>query len=235
MGRARFSDAIFLALTGSYPTEGVSKVVEAVLVSSIDHGATPPSTLAARTAASTGAPLNAAIAAGILTINAHHGGAVEDSMKFFYTAVARCDSEGISVAECAELLAAELKQSRKRAPGYGHRVHTDDPRTPRLMQVAQANGVAGRYCEFSAAFRAALAASTGRDLPLNVDGAIAAVLCDLGLPTEIANAFFIMARVPGLVAHIMEERTREKVMRRISPVDVEYDGPEPSSFEGGDR
>jgi citrate synthase len=65
----------------------------------------------------------------------------------------------------------------------------------------------------------------GKPLPINVDGAIAAVLCDLGIPAEIGNAFFIIARVPGLVAHIQEEKTRMRPMRKIHPSDTEYDGP----------
>ena len=74
------------------------------------------------------------------------------------------------------------------------------------------------------AFRTALA-SSGKELPINVDGAIAAVLVDMQIPSGMANAFFIIARVPGLVAHVMEEKTRERPMRRIHPTDHAYDGP----------
>ena len=66
----------------------------------------------------------------------------------------------------------------------------------------------------------------GKTLPINVDGAIAAILCELDFPPALANAFFIMARVPGLVAHIVEEQTRQKPMRKIHPTDSVYDGPE---------
>jgi citrate synthase len=67
-------------------------------------------------------------------------------------------------------------------------------------------------------------------LPINVDGAIAAILVDLEIPPDIGNAFFIMARIPGLVAQIFEEQTRERPMRRIHPTDVSYDGPGPRSL-----
>jgi citrate synthase len=66
---------------------------------------------------------------------------------------------------------------------------------------------------------------SGKSLPINVDGAIAAVLCDLEISPEIGNAFFIIARIPGLVAHIHEEKTRMRPMRKIHPQDFEYDGP----------
>jgi citrate synthase len=58
-----------------------------------------------------------------------------------------------------------------------------------------------------------------------VDGAIAALLCEMDFDPILANAFFMIARVPGLVAHIYEEKTRMKPMRKIHPTDVEYDGP----------
>ena len=75
------------------------------------------------------------------------------------------------------------------------------------------------------AFEQELEKALGKKLPLNVDGAIAAVLCDLDFDPVLANAFFMIARVPGLVAHIYEEKTRYKPMRKIHPTDVAYDGP----------
>ncbi len=72
---------------------------------------------------------------------------------------------------------------------------------------------------------ATIATVTGKPLPLNVDGAIAAVLLDLNVPPALANAFFMIARLPGLVAHAHEERSRQKPMRQIHPTDVTYDGP----------
>ena len=68
-------------------------------------------------------------------------------------------------------------------------------------------------------------AALGKPLPVNVDGAIAALLIDLEFPVELANAFFIMARVPGLVAQVYEEQTRHPPMRRLDPRESEYDGP----------
>ena len=80
MGEITFAQSIFLALKGELPAADVAKLLDAMLVSSIDHGATPPSTITARTAVSTGAPLNAALAAGVLSINRYHGAAIYDCM-----------------------------------------------------------------------------------------------------------------------------------------------------------
>ena len=70
-------------------------------------------------------------------------------------------------------------------------------------------------------------AATGRPLPINVDGAIGALLADLGLDPKVYNGIFMIARTPGLVAHVVEEQTRERPMRRIDPERHAYDGPAP--------
>ncbi|HZE89861.1 MAG TPA: citryl-CoA lyase [Verrucomicrobiae bacterium] len=225
MGKISFSQGIYLALKGEFPSEQVGKMIDAILVSSIDHGATPPSILAARTVASTGAPLSSAVAAGVLAISRLHGGAIEEGMEQMLAVARRADAEKISEKDAATRVVAEAKAAKKRLAGFGHRIHTDDPRSKRLFDLARELKLAGRHLAIAAALEDALAASSGKRLPLNVDGAIAAVLCDLGFPTSVANAFFIMSRVAGMVAHIEEERHREKPMRRIHPSDHEYDGP----------
>jgi citrate synthase len=225
MGQATFSQAIYLALTGRLPSEPVGRLLDAIFVSSLDHGASPPSTLAARTAASTGAPINAALAAGLLSINRHHGGAVEDCMRLIHEGCILAQQEQITPDEAAARLVAVYRQAKKRLPGFGHRLHTDDPRTARLLELAQAANVAGAAVTMLLALADAVS-QQGRALPINVDGALAAVLLDLAVPPELGNTFFMMARLPGLVAHVYEEMTRQRPMRRIHPTDHDYDGPE---------
>jgi citrate synthase len=61
-------------------------------------------------------------------------------------------------------------------------------------------------------------------LPVNVDGAIAAICADLGFAYDLGNAVFLVSRLPGLIAHAHEERTRQSPMRQIDPSDHDYDG-----------
>lgn len=225
MGQVSFARVIYLVLRGELPTEPQGRLLDAMLVSCIDHGATPPSTLAARTAVSTGAPLNAALAAGLLSINTHHGGAIEDSMQVLLVVNRKMQEEGLTTEAAVEEVVEAHRYSGKRVPGFGHRLHAEDPRTARLLHLADEAGVSGEHLATCRALETVLEQTTGRQLPLNVDGAIAAVLCELGFAPELANAFFMMARLPGLVAHVMEERTRQKPVRRIHPTHHEYDGP----------
>lgn len=227
MGSVGFGAAVYLILRGTLPDERTGRLMDAILVSSIDHGATPPSALAARTIASTGAGLSASVAAGILAINRFHGGAIEDCARQLAHIVQRCEKTGSAPDTVAEAVLDEMKQQGTRMSGFGHRVHTNDPRTLQLFELAANAGVDGTHMKAARAVEAVFAGS-GRTLPLNVDGAIAAVLADMGFDPASMNGLFMIARVPGLIAHALEEREREKPMRRIDPENHVYDGPRKS-------
>lgn len=231
MGEISFAQAIYLVLKGEFPTPEVGKLIDAIFVSSVDHGASPPSVLAARTVASTGAELNSAVAAGVQAISRLHGGAIEEGMKLFLEIAQRMEEKKASEEEVIPQVLEEMKEKKKRASGFGHRIHTKDPRTKKLFALAEELGYAGKYIRIALAIEKHLESQLGKSLPINVDGAIAALLCELGISPEIGNAFFIIARVPGLVAHVHEEKTRMKPMRKIHPQDYEYDGPEERDIE----
>ncbi|MBL8761836.1 MAG: citryl-CoA lyase [Phycisphaerae bacterium] len=234
MGHASFGATVYLILTGKLPGDKVGRLMDAILVSSIDHGATPPSCLAARTVASTGATLSASVAAGIMSINRHHGGAIEDAARYLATLLAKARAAAADpncFAAALDAVAKEevtrLKSSGDRISGFGHRIHTKDPRTARLFELAGIAGLSDQGATHIAAARAVerAFAAIGRPLPINVDGAIGAILADLGMDPRVFNGIFMIARTPGLVAHVVEEQTREKPMRRIDPVNHAYDGP----------
>src|SRR5262245_62049487 len=226
MGRVSFGAAAYLILTGELPSPTVARLMDAILVSSIDHGATPPSALAARSVASTGATLSASVAAGIMSINRYHGGAIEDCARQLKAIADRATRESISMDEAATRTLAAMREAGDRMPGFGHRLHTKDPRTARLFELAREAGVDGAHIQAARAVEKAFAGSK-KSLPINVDGAIGAILADLGMSPAAFNGIFMIARTPGLIAHGIEEKTRERPMRRIDPVNHGYDGPPP--------
>jgi citrate synthase len=232
MGKLPFAHVAFLIMTGELPTKAQGEFIDAMLVACIDHGVTPPSALNARHAASTGAPLNAAAAAGILAINRSHGGSAEEAMKVFLESEHWRNSAGISFQEMAERFVLGELDSGRRIPGYGHRYHEEDPRTKRLLELARAANVAGAHVDLALAIESVLSKTLQRSMPLNVDGIIAAVLCDMNVPVEIASSFFMLARLPGLVAHALEEQQRHTPMRDIDPKLHEYDGPQKRHIKG---
>ena len=227
MGRLTFGESIYLLLMGECPSPGIGRLMEAMLVSYIDHGATPPSTLAARNTATTGAPLRACVAAGILGFGRYYGGDIESSMEFLDSGLEIVRS-GSNYGLAAVEIVARCRAAGDAIPGFGHRFHTRDPRAARLFQMALELEIEGSHVQMLRAVEMTIAAThdgDGPPLPVNIDGAIAAVCGDLGMPPSVANALFIISRVPGIAAQAQEERERQQPMRQIDPKDHIYDGP----------
>jgi citrate synthase len=226
MGRLGFAEAVYLLLMGELPTPAIGRMLNAVLVSSLDHGVTPPSTLAARNVATSGAPLKDCVAAGILAFGPHHGGDIESCMRFLDRGLTQMRG-GKTVQQAAEAIVAECVAVNEVPPGFGHRFHARDPRAARLFQMALELEVEGEHVRLIRVTERSLDAFKdhfGRPLPVNVDGAIAAICADLGFAYELGNAIFLISRLPGLIAHAHEERTRQTPMRQIDPKDHDYDG-----------
>src|SRR5438309_3470210 len=226
MGRLSFADAVYLLLMGELPTPAIGRMLNAILVSSIDHGVTPPSTLAARNVATSGAPLKDCVAAGILAFGPHHGGDIESCMRFLDGGLVLVRS-GQTLQQAAEAIIVECVQTGEAPPGFGHRLHTRDPRAARLFQMALELELEGEHVRLIRTVERTLdkqSSHFGRPLPVNVDGAIAAVTADLGFAYDLGNAVFLISRLPGLIAHAHEERTRQKPMRQIDQKDYDYDG-----------
>lgn len=218
IGNLSYPATLFLLYTGELPTASEGRLIEALMVASIDHGPATPSALAARGSISGGGTLQAAGAAGLLTMGRHHGAAVEACMEVL---------EQIVSGESADRVIGEITDRGERVPGFGHRQHKDrDPRVDRLFELAAEEDLETPHIAAAIAVEAALLARSGNPVPLNIDGAMAAVLGDIGVPAEFANAIFITARLGGVLRHAIEEQGMTP-MRRIGPDDHTYTGPEP--------
>lgn len=209
-----FSQATFFLLKGKMPTKKEDELFGAMLVAMIEHGIAAPSTFVARTAISTGNTFNSALAAGILAIGEHHGGAIE-----------RC-AYYLQLDKSADILVDDVCKQGERMPGYGHKVYKDkDPRTQILFEKAKRLGFHGKYVTLALEIEKELEKKTRKHLPLNIDGAVAALMSELGFDWRLGKAFFALGRIPGLIAHTHEELVREKPYRRLEENDIEYDGP----------
>ncbi len=226
IGNIPYPHVVYLLLKGELPSEEHGKMIDAILTACIDHGVTPPSSIAARTVASGGVPLPTAVAAGVLSIGDAHGGAIEKGAKFLQDGIVRMKNEKKSIDEMGKILVKEARENHKRILGFGHRIHTADPRTKRLFTLADELKISKDHIALSKVIETELESSAGRKLPINVDGAIAAITSDMGFDYRLGKAFFLLGRVAGLTAHVYEEQTREKPMRKMFSVDCEYDGPE---------
>jgi citryl-CoA lyase len=211
MERCSFGDVIYLTFKGELPTGNEGKLIEMIMVSSTDHSFLAPSIDAARFVASGGVPLQASIAAGVISLGDHHGGAIEQC--------ARMLQESVPEGKPATEIVAGYKERKQRVPGFGHPWHDRDPRTLKLMAKAQEWNLAGAHLALIQAI------STDLKLPANIDGVISGLISDIGIPWQYGRAFFIIPRVVGLAAHAVEETTRERPFRIVDINDIAYDGP----------
>jgi len=224
IGNIPFSHVVYLLLKNELPSKEHGKMMDAILTACIDHGTTPPSSMASRIVASGGVPLPTAVAAGILSIGDAHGGAIEKGAKFLQDGIKRMKEEKLSIEKIAEILVKESREQKKRILGFGHRVHTSDPRTKKLFNLADELKISSDHIALSKEIKKELKKQISKDLPINVDGAIAAIISDMGFDHRLGKAFFLLGRVAGLTAHVYEEQTEFKPMRKIFSADVTYDG-----------
>jgi citrate synthase len=213
MGRLTLTELTYLLVTRRDPTPGERRMLDAVLVSLADHGLTP-SALAARLTY-TGAPeaIQGAIAAGLLGAGSVFLGPTGDTAQFLFDALrspdVAADADDATLREIARTSVEARRAEGLRVPGLGHPVHKDeDPRTPRLYQLAETEGLLGPHLRLLRHVAAVHAEISGRHLPINGAGTGGAVLVDIGIPPVAVRGVVLIARTAGLVAHLVEEASR---------------------------
>lgn len=216
IGNRGFAETAWFVLRGGFPTPERLKLFEAALVAAVDHGAAPASSIATRVVASAGNDVRVALAAGLLAQGDLHGGAIEGAARFL--------AAHAGAADAAALVAAE-KAAGRRIPGFGHRILAIDRRSGVLLDLARSLGLHGAHCEIAARLEKALEGAASKPIPLNIDGAMAAVLLDLGFSPDHLRGLFALARLPGLLAQAVEETAAGGGPRRLSEDEIEYVGP----------
>lgn len=210
-----FSDIIFLEWTGKLPTKAESAVFNAILSAGIEHGMNPPSILGARIAYSGSGSFLQALSAGILSTGQFHGAAGEYAAKIFQEQISKSPKDVV----------VEFAKRGERLPGFGHKQYKEeDPRVTRLVALAKKQKLSLKHVEFAYAIQKELEKQTGKQLPLNIDGGVAALLSDLGIHWRFGSAAFVIPRAFGIAAHVVEEATMEKPFRRLDDNEIEYAG-----------
>lgn len=205
LGRLSLGDVAFMMLTDRLPDARESVVFNAIAVTLVEHGLTP-SALAARLTY-TGAPeaMQAAVAAGLCGLGSVFVGSMESAARVLQEALPEPGTPA-DLPRLAREAVARLRERGELVPGIGHTLHKPvDPRAPRLFEIAAENGYSGPYVELMQQIAREAAAVSGKVLPVNATGAIAAIASELGLPWRIIRGIGVFARSIGLVGHILEE------------------------------
>lgn len=190
-----FASMIFEALSGSKPSVHEEKIFETILNISIDHGAETPSAIETIARAKEGKLITQAVAAGILQINDYHGGAIEPAMELLY----KVKRDKLQVTS----LVREYISLDRRIPGFGHRIYKVDPRSKLLFALTKKEKLSQEFINLANEIQKELSGAKRRELPVNIDGAIAAILCTFGWNPALGKAVFVIARAPGLSAQYL--------------------------------
>jgi citrate synthase len=232
IGNVSFAQMIWLMTRGELPTEGQGRLLDAALMSAVDHGPQAPSIAIARMAATCGVGLNNAMASAVNVLGDVHGGAGEQALQMVEAIAARIDGGAAQEDAVRAGLDEAIDRHGKFVAGFGHRFHPVDPRAPRLLQLvdeaARAGHVGGRFAGIARAVEGELAARKGgRRIPMNIDGATAVVYAELGFPAPLARGLFCLSRSVGILAHAWEQTQQGGRNKGPMPRDIlwTYDGP----------
>jgi citrate synthase len=203
IGKVTFTEMMLFHLTGKPPTEQQVKIVDAVLVTIMEHGLTPSAIAARQTYFGAPEALQGAVAAGILGVGTRFAGTSGDCAALLEEIVAAPDG---AKKDAARAIVERFRKDRKPIPGYGHPVHKNgDPRVARLAEIASEAGVQGGYIEAMYLLGDTINEITGKTLVINASAAMGAVMAEVDIPPAIMRGLVIVSRAAGLVGHLQEE------------------------------
>jgi citrate synthase len=216
LGKLNLGDFAFLELMGRVPTEGESIVFNAMLCTLVEHGMTPMAIATRLTYLGAPESLQGAVAAGLLGMGTTFAGTAEGSAKLLQDAI-KPETTMEELPALAERIVKEQAAAKRQIPGIGHNLHKPiDPRTPRLFQLAEENGLSGRYVALMKLVAQEAEKALGKPglLPVNATGALGALASELGIPWKLCRGLAVIGRAVGLVGHIAEE-IRNPLAREI--------------------
>ena len=230
VGRVDIAEMIWLMVRGEIPDPAHGRLLSAAIVASADHGPHAPSAAIARMAVTCGLPLNGAMASAVNTLDDLHGAAGEQCMTLMQRVVARAGSAGAADEALVDAVEAELDdfmaEHGKIVAGFGHRFHGADPRAARLLELLAAacarREVAGLYLRIGELVEASLHRRRGVRVPMNLDGATAAIYMELGFASGLGRGLFILARSIGILAHAWEQSQQGARCKGPVPTSVPF-------------
>ena len=203
MGRMTFTETFFLLLTGRNATPGEIRIIDLVLITLMEHGLTPQAIASRLIYLSAPESLQGAMAAGLLGIGGNFAGTMEGAAKLLEEIVAA----GEDGERTAKAIVSRYQTSKKSIPGFGNRQHKpDDPRTPKILAIAEENDLAGPYVAALKLLGREVDSVYKKHITINATGAIAAVLLEIKISPSVMRGLAVISRAAGLLAHLREEQ-----------------------------
>ena len=203
IGHMTFTEMTLFHMLKQPPTAMQTTIVDAVLVTIMEHGLTPSAISARQTFFGAPEALQGAVAAGILGVGSRFAGTSGDCAILLREIVEADEGEREGVASA---IAKRFREARKPLPGYGHPIHKNgDPRVTRLEQIAMDAGATGNYIKAMYMLGEAINNELRKKLIINASAGMGAVLAEAGLPPEIMRGIILISRAAGVVGHLLEE------------------------------
>jgi citrate synthase len=212
IGQVSLAAATAYMINGKMPTPAEERMINAILVASMDHGLSPSSGFVPRVVAASGNTVIHSMAAGLLALGDYHGGAITAAAEMLL----QVQKQGVESLQESHL------RSHRRVPGFGHPSYKhSDPRADQLLELAKSENLPFTYEPITFSVQKYLYEQLGHHLPLNIDGAIATILLDMHFPPAAGNGLYALAKSAGMIAHILEEM-QEKPVRTLEDSAIEF-------------
>jgi citrate synthase len=228
IGQIDFTDYFWLLVLGRKPTAVQRDITNACLVAIAEHGLVPSVQAARMTLAAGPEAWQGAMSAGLLGMGTVVAGSSETAGRFIVDVVEASRRPGADLDGAVRASLEEIKGRRGKVPGLGHPQHSEgDPRANVLLAFADERGVSGEAVACLRAMGRIAPEVMKRPLPINVSGAIPALMLDAGWPIEAMKGIPLLARAAGLVAHLYEESQRSIgfILSHKADLAIAYDGP----------
>ncbi|MFN9993834.1 MAG: citrate/2-methylcitrate synthase [Phycisphaerales bacterium] len=211
------ADNFLYMLNGKKPTSTMAKALDVCLILHTDHGLNN-STFSARSVISTESDMYSALTAAVGSLRGPlHGGANEGVMRML---------NQIPNVDAAEAFIQDKLAKKDKIPGFGHRVYKSyDPRAKHLKvlakQLAQDTGNMDLFEKSTRIEGVMEREKAAKGIYPNVDFYSATTYHCIGLPLDLFTPMFVLSRVGGWAAHIIEQLSDNRLFRP----DVDYKGP----------
>jgi 2-methylcitrate synthase len=211
----------FLALLhGKAPAELQRRAVDVSLILYAEHEFNA-STFSARVTASTLSDFYSAVTSAIGTLRGPlHGGANEEAMKLI---------SRFATPEEAEAAVRTMLSGGGKIMGFGHRVYkkSPDPRSAVIQDWSRRlSEAAGDMLLYRVSERIDRLVQEEKGLHPNLDFYSASAYHLCGIPAPMFTPVFVFARIAGWSAHVIEQRSANRIFRPIA----DYTGPEPRAY-----
>jgi citrate synthase len=203
MGKVSFTEMILFQLTGNTPEKRQVTILDAVLVTIMEHGLVPSAVVARLTHYGAPESMQGAIAAGLLGVGDRFAGTAGECAEVLAPIAAAQPAQRLEVARAT---VRSYRERKRPVPGFGHTIHRkEDPRAKRLVEIVTAAGAKGDFVQALAVLEEAVEKELGRKLVTNVSAAIGAALGEAGVPPKAVRGVVLTARCAGLAGHVYEE------------------------------